>query len=102
MATNYAKWDYAGMQKCAADLDNLRDRSNTNKGTLDKAFDTISKAMDADTGKALMAAYQKNVSSVQLFAQILDAEAKQLRENVSYMQQADAQIAAQIRKQFNA
>ena len=100
MCMNNVVWDYAGMQKCAAELEKLRDRANTNKGVLDKTFDALTAAMNADTGKALMAAYQKNVSSIQLFAQVLDAEAKQLRGNVTYMQQSDAEIAAQVRRKF--
>lgn len=93
-------WDYSRMQMCAKQLDNLKERSNTNKALMDKAFEMLVLGMEADTGKAFLAAYSKNVSSIQLFAQVLDAEAKQLRGNIVTMQNSDAQIAAQIRKMF--
>ena len=93
-------WDYPGMQACAKELDRLRDRSNSNKSVMDKAFETLVAGMDADVGKAFLAAYSKNVSSIDLFAQVLDSEARQLRGNITTMQNADAEIAAQIRKMF--
>lgn len=94
------KWDYAGMEACAKELDNLRDRSNTNKGLMDNAFDELVAGMDAKTGQAFLVAYSEHVSSIQLFAQILDSESKLLRGNSNAMQGTDEEIAAQIRSMF--
>lgn len=93
-------WDYAGMESCARKLDTLRDASNANKGVMDKAFETLIAGMNAETGRAFMAAYSENVSSIQLFAQVLDSEAKILRSNVEVMRSTDEEIAQQIRVTF--
>ena len=95
-----AVWDYNAMLNCANKLDGLRDASNANKLLMDKAFNALVAGMNAETGKAFLAAYEENVSSVQLFAQILDSEAQILRSNISVMQETDAEIAQQIRTTF--
>lgn len=100
MNMNHVLWDYEGMRACAKSLDGLRDRSNTNKTTMDTAFEELAAGMDAETGKAFLAAYETNVSSVVLFAQLLDSEAKLLRANVDNMARADAETAAKIRQMF--
>ena len=100
MNMNYVLWDYEGMRACAKSLDRLRDRSNANKTAMDTAFEELVAGMDAETGKAFLAAYETNVSSVVLFAQLLDYEAKLLRANVDNMVIADDEIAAKIRQMF--
>ena len=102
MNADYVLWDYEGMRACAKSLDGLRDRSNANKTAMDGAFEELVAGMDADTGKAFLAAYETNVSSVVLFAQLLDAEAKLLRANVDNMEKADAETATKIRQMFGA
>lgn len=94
------KWDYPAMTGCANNLEGLRDRSNQNKQLMDKAFETLVSGMDADTGRAFLAAYSKNVSCINLFAQVLDSEAKQLRGNIRVMQETDSKIATDVRKTF--
>lgn len=94
------KWDYPTMAVCATKLDELRDASNTNKVAMDSAFETLSAGVQAEVGKAFVAAYSEHVSSIQLFAQVLSAEADLLRNNSNAMQQADDEIAAQVRSMF--
>jgi len=94
------KWDYAAMEQCAQALDNLRDAAVANKVMMDKAMETLTAAVQADVGAAFMTAYSQQVSNIQLYSQVLDAEAKQLRGNKQAMMETDAQIASQIRSLF--
>ncbi len=95
------KWDYPTMAVCATKLDELRDASNNNKVAMDHAFETLAAGVQAEVGKAFLAAYSEHVSSIQLFAQILNAEAELLRNNSNIMQSADEEIAAQVRSTFS-
>lgn len=94
------KWDYPTMAVCATKLDELRDASNANKVAMDNAFETLAAGVQAEVGKAFVAAYSEHVSSIQLFAQVVSAEAELLRNNSNAMQQADDEIAAQVRSMF--
>lgn len=94
------KWDYPTMAVCATKLDELRDASNTNKVAMDNAFETLAAGVQSEVGKAFVAAYSEHVSSIQLFAQVLNAEAELLRNNSNAMQSADEEIAAQVRSMF--
>lgn len=94
------KWDYPTMAVCATKLDELCDASNANKTAMDNAFETLSAGVQAEVGKAFVAAYSEHVSSIQMFAQVLSAEAELLRNNSNVMQQADDEIAAQVRSMF--
>ena len=100
MNMDYVVWDYEGMLACAKSLDKLRDRSNANKITMDGAFEELVVGMDAETGKAFLAAYETNVSSVALFAQLLDSEAKLLRANVDNMRIVEYDTADKLREMF--
>jgi len=95
------KWDYPAMEQCASELDDLKVRSNLNKQTMDQAFELLTSGVQAETGKAFVAAYSEHVASIQLFAQILDAEAKLLRDNKNTMAAEDERIAAEIRRTFD-
>ena len=95
------KWDYPAMAVCATKLDELRDASNTNKVAMDNAFETLAAGVQAEVGKAFVSAYSEHVSSIQLFAQVLDAEAQLLRNNENAMKSADEEIAMQIRSMFS-
>ncbi len=94
------KWDYPSMERCAKKLDELCEASNRNKKAMDEAFETLAMGVQAEVGKAFQEAYAEHVTSIQLFAQILSDEAKQIRNNANAMQQADQDIAAQIRSMF--
>ena len=76
------KWDYPTM------------------AVMDNAFETLAAGVQAEVGKAFVAAYSEHVSSIQLFAQVVSAEAELLRNNSNAMQQADDEIAAQVRSMF--
>lgn len=95
------RWDYETMSSCATRLDSLRDDSNANKSAMDSAMETLSAGVQAETGQAFLSAYQEHVSSIELFAQILNSEAELLRNNSNAMQQADRDIAAEIRRIFS-
>lgn len=93
-------WDYPKMHTCASQLDALRDASNANKAAMDRAFETLAAGVQAEVGQAFTAAYTEHVASIQSFAEVLSAEAELLRNNANAMQQADAEIAAQVRAMF--
>ncbi|MFZ2787976.1 MAG: hypothetical protein WAZ69_11580 [Trichococcus flocculiformis] len=95
------KWDYPTMAVCATKLDELRDASNANKVAMDKAFETLATGVQAEVGKAFVGAYSEHVSTIQLFTQVLSAEAELLRNNSNTMQNADEEIAAQVRSMFS-
>lgn len=99
MYTNM-KWDYPAMATCATKLDALRDASNSNKIAMDSAFETLAAGVQAEVGKAFVVAYSEHMSSIQLFAEVLSAEAELLRNNSNAMQSADEEIAAQVRSMF--
>lgn len=101
MAYINTKWDYPTMAVCAQKLDDLRDASNVNKSNMDSAFETLAAGVQAEVGRAFTAAYSEHVSSIALFAQVLDGESQLLRNNSNVMQEADAEIAAQIRQMFS-
>lgn len=94
------KWDYPAMAVCAAKLDELCHASNSNKTAMDNAIENLAAGVQAEVGKAFVAAYSEHVSSIQLFTQVLSAEAQLLRNNSNTMQQADEEIAAQVRAMF--
>ena len=96
------KWDYPTMAVCATKLDELRDASNANKVAMDNAFETLAAGVQAEVGKAFVTAYSEHVASIQMFAQVLSAEAELLRNNSNVMQSADEEIAAQVRSMFAA
>lgn len=94
-------WDYPGMTSCAEELDRLCERSNTNKAAMDDAIELLSVGVQAEVGKAFVAAYSEHMASIQLFAQILKEEADLIRSNSNTMQAEDARIAAEVRARFN-
>ena len=93
-------WDYPAMQACAAKLDELRDASRRNKQIMDRAFELLASGVQAEVGKAFLAAYSEHTASIQLFEEAISAESELLRSNVNVMQQADEELAAQIRAMF--
>lgn len=93
-------WIYPEMHQCAGNLDSLRDRSNKNKLFMDGAFEKLVVGMQAETGAAFLSAYSEHIPSIELFAQILEAEAELLRSNANVMEEEDARIAAEIRSIF--
>lgn len=93
-------WDYPAMEACAARLDELRDASRSNKLAMDRAFEHLTAGVQAEVGKAFLAAYSEHTASIQMFEEVLSAEGQLLRNNVNVMQQADEEIAAQIRAMF--
>ena len=94
------KWDYPTMGQCATELDKLKTRSNLNKQSMDQAFEILASAVQAETGKAFVAAYSEHVASIQMFAQILEAEATLLRTNANRMKTEDERIADEVRRTF--
>lgn len=95
------KWDYPTMESCAKKLDVLRDASIINKANIDKAFEALAVGAQAEVDKAFIAAYAEHVPSMVAFAQILTAESQLLYSNSNAMQEADAEIATQIRQMFS-
>jgi len=97
---NYQKWDYEAMGQCANKLDTLRSESDANKQKMDAAFSTLAAGFQAQTATALLQAYEAHTPSIKMFSEILDSEVNCLRQDTSAMQEADAEIAAQIRSNF--
>lgn len=95
------KWDYPTMGVCATKLDALCDASNTNKLAMDNAFETLAAGVQAEVGKAFVAAYSEHVASIEQFAHVLSAEAELLRNNSNAMQSADEEIATKVRQMFS-
>lgn len=93
-------WDYPTMGNCAAKLDELRIASDNNKLAMDGAIEALAAASQSETGNAFVAAYAQQVSSIQLFGELLTSEAQILRSCINAMQEADDQIAAQVRATF--
>lgn len=94
------RWDYPKMGECANRLDGLAEESVANKKAMDKAFEGLAQAAQSQVGQAFLAAYDKHVASILLFSELLQSEAKLLRDNSNAMQEVDAEIAAWVRKQF--
>lgn len=95
-----SKWDYPSMSGCAMRLDELRNASNANRTAMDAAMETLAAGSQSETGKAFITAYSDHVSSIAMFSEVLGSEAELLRSNINAMQEADEEIAAQIRATF--
>ncbi len=94
-------WDYPTMENCAKKLDTLKEASDANKIKMDNAFELLNTAMiDTEVGRAFIASYLENVPSIVLFSQMLESESLLLRSNSNAMQEADAEIATNIRQMF--
>ncbi len=96
------KWDYPAMARCATRLDELCEASIRNKKLMDDAFETLATGAQAEVGRAFQTAYSEHVSSIKMFAQAMHDEAEMLRVNKNSMQEADREIANQIRLMFNS
>ena len=94
-------YDYGTMNKCGNKLNDLKQASDKNKEKMDAAFEMLATGAQAETGKAFIAAYSEHVTSIKMFADILQSEADLLRDNVKLMQSNDDEIAAEIRRRFS-
>lgn len=93
-------WEYDVMQSCASSLDDLQTRAIANKRAMDDAMGKLAAGVQAEVGAAFTAAYAEHVTSIEMFHQLIEEEAKLLRSDITYMQQNDAEIAANIRNMF--
>lgn len=94
------KWDYPTMRSCADQLDNLYDRSTANVSLMDEAIKTLTEGVQAETGKAFIAAYSEHIPAIKQFGELLKSESTLLRTNANIMEEKDSEIAADIRRQF--
>lgn len=97
---NNQRWDYPMMDSCAKKLETLSSEAAANKRVLDEAFETLTVGMQAEAGKAFKAAYLQHVDTINLFAEALNHEATTIKQNSNTMQEADENIAQEIRRKF--
>ena len=93
-------WDYGIISQCTTKLTDLRDRAVSNKNNMDEIINSLQLAMDAESGKAFIAAYNEKVETINQFGNLLNHEAETLNKVMRHMQNVDSETAAYIRNHF--
>ena len=88
------------MELCAKELNENAEEAMGLKRQMDEVFEGLATSLNAESGKALIAAYESKVADINLFAELLNSEAEDIRHNINAARSTDEQLASVIRSCF--